>query len=149
MNVDREIFETINRRTDKTWPTTWFAPRLTGKGAFRDVYSVMNSWGANHGAISYGHIGADLVTLASCSAFRSACTTSTRPDCSARVHGPRSAWTRKGPITAPVKITDRSTGDQTPSDYETTDKLYDCRVLCWPLPGCRPAEKEYEMGSYG
>ena len=65
VNVDREIFETINRRTDKTWPTTWFAPRLTGKGAFRDVYSVMNSWGANHGAISYGHIGADLVTLAS------------------------------------------------------------------------------------
>ena len=65
VNVDREIFETINDRTDKTWPTTWFAPRLTGKGAFRDVYSVMNNWGANHGAIGYGHIGADLVTLAS------------------------------------------------------------------------------------
>lgn len=65
VNVDREIFEIINRRTDKTWPTTWFAPRLTGQGAFRDVYSVMNNWGANHGAISYGHIGADLITLAS------------------------------------------------------------------------------------
>ena len=65
VNVDPEIFETINLRTDRTWPTTFFAPRLTGKGAFRDVYSVMNAWGANHGAISYGHVGADLVTLAS------------------------------------------------------------------------------------
>ena len=52
-------------RTDPTWPTTWFAPRLTGKGAFKDVYSVMANWGANHGAISYGHIGKDLITLAS------------------------------------------------------------------------------------
>lgn len=65
VNVDPEIFETINKRTDKTWPTTWFAPRLTGQGPFRDVYSVMNNWGANHGAISYGHVGADLITLAS------------------------------------------------------------------------------------
>ena len=52
-------------RTNPTWPTTWFVPRLTGSGAFKDVYSVMNNWGANHGAISYGHIGADLITLAS------------------------------------------------------------------------------------
>ena len=52
-------------RTDPAWPTTWFAPNLTGKGPFRDVYSVMNNWGANHGAISYGHIGGDLITLAS------------------------------------------------------------------------------------
>ncbi|HOT64669.1 MAG TPA: L-fucose isomerase [Dysgonamonadaceae bacterium] len=65
VDVDPEIFEIINKRTDKTWPTTWFAPRLTGKGAFKDVYSVMNNWGANHGAISYGHIGQDLITLAS------------------------------------------------------------------------------------
>jgi len=65
VDVDPEIFEIINKRTDKTWPTTWFAPRLTGKGAFKDVYSVMNNWGANHGAISYGHIGKDLITLAS------------------------------------------------------------------------------------
>ncbi len=54
----------IMERTNPTWPTTWFIPRLTGKGAFTDVYSVMNNWGANHGAISYGHIGADLITLA-------------------------------------------------------------------------------------
>ena len=47
-----------------TWPTTWFAPRTTGSGPFRDVYSVMNTWGANHCAVSYGHIGADLITLA-------------------------------------------------------------------------------------
>jgi L-fucose isomerase len=53
------------KRTNPTWPTTWFAPRLTGDGSFKDVYSVMNNWGANHGAISYGHIGADLITLAS------------------------------------------------------------------------------------
>jgi L-fucose isomerase len=65
VDVDPEIFEIINKRTDKTWPTTWFAPRLTGKGAFKDVYSVMNNWGANHGAISYGHIGQDLISLAS------------------------------------------------------------------------------------
>lgn len=55
----------LTDRTNPTWPTTWFAPRLTGKGAFTTVYSVMANWGANHGAISYGHIGADLVTLAS------------------------------------------------------------------------------------
>ncbi|MDP4217957.1 MAG: L-fucose isomerase, partial [Bacteroidota bacterium] len=55
----------LNERTDKTWPTTWFVPRLTGNGPFRDVYSVMSLWGANHGAISYGHIGADLISLAS------------------------------------------------------------------------------------
>ncbi|MDY9917763.1 MAG: L-fucose isomerase [Proteiniphilum sp.] len=65
VDLDPEVHDIINRRTDKTWPTTWFAPRLTGKGSFKDVYSVMNNWGANHGAISYGHIGQDLITLAS------------------------------------------------------------------------------------
>ena len=55
----------LDKRTDPTWPTTWFVPRLTGQGAFRDVYGVMAAWGANHGAFSYGHIGADLITLAS------------------------------------------------------------------------------------
>ena len=64
-DVDPEIFEVLNKRTDHTWPTTWFVPRLCDKPAFKDVYSVMNNWGANHGAISYGHIGADLITLAS------------------------------------------------------------------------------------
>lgn len=65
VELNEKPFETINKRTDRTWPSTFFAPRLTGKGSFCDVYSVMNSWGANHGAISYGHIGADLITLAS------------------------------------------------------------------------------------
>ena len=65
VDIDPEVHRILNERTDKTWPTTWFAPRLTGEGAFKDVYSVMNNWGANHGAISYGHIGADLITLAS------------------------------------------------------------------------------------
>lgn len=60
-----EVFDVINRRTDKTWPSTFFVPRTTGQGRFKDVYSVMNYWGANHGAISYGHIGADLIALAS------------------------------------------------------------------------------------
>lgn len=59
------VFNTIDKRTDKTWPSTFFVPRVTGKGRFKDVYSVMNYWGSNHGAISYGHIGADLISLAS------------------------------------------------------------------------------------
>ncbi|MBN2152812.1 MAG: L-fucose isomerase [Candidatus Lokiarchaeota archaeon] len=60
-----DVAEKLSERTNPTWPTTWFAPALTGKAAFRDVYSVMNAWGANHGAFSFGHIGADLITLAS------------------------------------------------------------------------------------
>ena len=60
-----KVHDALDQRTNPTWPTTWFAPRLTGHGAFADVYSVMNNWGANHGAISYGHIGSDLITLAS------------------------------------------------------------------------------------
>ncbi len=60
-----EIHNVIDKRTDPTWPTTWFCPRLTGKGAFTDVYSVMANWGANHGVTVYGHVGADLITLAS------------------------------------------------------------------------------------
>ena len=65
VEIDSDIHEALNLRTDKTWPTTWFVPRLCDKPAFKDVYSVMNNWGANHGAISYGHIGKDLITLAS------------------------------------------------------------------------------------
>ncbi len=60
-----EIHNTIDKRTDFTWPTTWFAPRLTGEGAFKDVYTVMARWGANHGVTVYGHVGADLITMAS------------------------------------------------------------------------------------
>jgi len=63
--LDPEIHHIIDMRTDRTWPTTWFVPRLTGKGAFKDVYSVMANWGANHGASVYGHVGKDLITLAS------------------------------------------------------------------------------------
>ncbi|MBF6597641.1 MAG: L-fucose isomerase [Fermentimonas sp.] len=63
--LPNEVFKLIDGRTDKIWPSTFFVPRLTGNGRFKDVYSVMNYWGANHGAISYGHIGADLITLAS------------------------------------------------------------------------------------
>ena len=65
VNLPDEIHNTIDVRTDRTWPTTWFAPKLTGKGAFKDVYSVMANWGANHGVTVYGHVGAELITLAS------------------------------------------------------------------------------------
>ena len=60
-----EVSDKLWKRTDYTWPCTWFAPRLTGKGAFKSAYDVMNNWGANHGAISHGHIGADIITLCS------------------------------------------------------------------------------------
>lgn len=60
-----EVHHILDERTDRTWPTTWFVPNLTGEGAFKDVYSVMANWGSNHGAISYGHIGGELITLAS------------------------------------------------------------------------------------
>ena len=64
-NLPDDIHTPIDLRTDRTWPTTWFVPRLTGEGAFRDVYTVMANWGANHGVTVYGHVGADLITLAS------------------------------------------------------------------------------------
>ena len=60
-----EVSDKLWARTDYTWPCTWFAPRLTGEGAFKSAYDVMNNWGANHGSITYGHIGADLITLCS------------------------------------------------------------------------------------
>ena len=63
VDLPDEVHAVLDMRTDPTWPTTWFAPNVTGSGPFRDVYTVMNSWGANHGAISYGHIGPDLITL--------------------------------------------------------------------------------------
>ena len=66
VDLEPDVFDIINKRTDKTWPSTWFTPRLDAtKDAFKDVYSMMNNWGANHGAIAYGHIGADIITLAS------------------------------------------------------------------------------------
>lgn len=65
VNLPDAVSDKLWKRTDYTWPCTWFTPRLTGKGAFASAYDVMNNWGANHGAISYGHIGADLITLCS------------------------------------------------------------------------------------
>ncbi|PUZ23006.1 L-fucose isomerase [Chitinophaga parva] len=64
VDLPDHVHRTLDERTDRTWPTTWFVPRLTGQGAFRDVYTVMANWGANHGAISYGHVGHELITLA-------------------------------------------------------------------------------------
>lgn len=65
VSLPDEVSDKLWKRTDYTWPCTWFAPRTTGEGAFKTAYDVMNNWGANHGAISYGHIGADLITLCS------------------------------------------------------------------------------------
>ncbi|EPB8165968.1 L-fucose isomerase [Clostridium perfringens] len=65
VKIPDEVSDKLWKRTDYTWPCTWFAPRLTGKGAFKSAYDVMNNWGANHGAISHGHIGADIITLCS------------------------------------------------------------------------------------
>ena len=65
VDLPANVHKTLDERTNPTWPTTWFAPNVTGQGAFRDVYTVMNNWSANHGSISYGHIGADLISLAS------------------------------------------------------------------------------------
>ncbi len=65
VDLPDDVHEILDERTNPTWPTTWFVPHVTGEGPFRDVYTVMSNWGANHGAISYGHIGADLISLAS------------------------------------------------------------------------------------
>ena len=67
LNLPDEVTDVLWKRTDYTWPCTWFAPRCDGKDGspFKTAYDVMNNWGANHGAISYGHIGADLITLCS------------------------------------------------------------------------------------
>ena len=65
VDIPKDVHETINRRTDPIWPTTWFVPNLTDEGAFRDVYSVMNNWGSNHGVLNYGHVGDAFITLAS------------------------------------------------------------------------------------
>ncbi len=65
VNLPEEVSDVLWKRTDYTWPCTWFAPRTAGEGAFKTAYEVMNNWGANHGAISYGHVGADLISLCS------------------------------------------------------------------------------------
>lgn len=65
VTLPAKVNKTLDERTNPTWPTTWFSPRLTGTGPFNDVYSVMANWGANHGAFSFGHVGADLITMAS------------------------------------------------------------------------------------
>ena len=65
VKLPQEMHAKLDQRTDPTWPTEWFVPELTGEGAFRDVYSVMANWGANHGVTVYGHVGAELITLCS------------------------------------------------------------------------------------
>ena len=90
--VPEKVFDIINKRTDQTWPTTWFVPRIDGKeGPFKDVYSVMANWGANHGSLGYGHFGADMITL--CSMLRIPVCMHNVPD--EQVYRP-SAWSMMG-----------------------------------------------------
>ena len=78
VHLPDEVSDVIWKRTDYTWPCTWFTPRITGEGPFKSAYDLMNTWGANHGAISYGHIGADLITM--CSMLRIPVTLHNVPD---------------------------------------------------------------------
>lgn len=91
INLPDEVTHKLDERTDPTWPTHWFVPRVTGSGPFTDVYSVMNNWGANHGALTYGHVGAELITLASM--LRIPVTMHNVPE--AEIYRP-SAWTMFG-----------------------------------------------------
>lgn len=93
VDLPEDVHAVLDERTNPSWPTTWFVPALTGEGPFVDAYSVMNAWGANHGAISYGHIGADLITLASI--LRIPVDMHNVP--AARVYRP-AAWTRFGAL---------------------------------------------------
>ena len=79
MELPKDVHDILNKRTNSTWPTTWFAPRLTGKGPFTDVYSVMANWGANHGVLTIGHVGADFILSPPCCVSRYVCTTLKRP----------------------------------------------------------------------
>ena len=109
----KEIHDQLDKRTDPGWPTTWFVPNLTGEGAFKDVYSVMANWGANHGAFNYGHIGADLITMAVDAADSGLhAQRAGRSDFPPERHGPRSAWTKRAPITAPAPTSGRFTGNR-------------------------------------
>ncbi len=65
VDIPEAVHDVLNKRTDPAWPTTWFVPNVTGQGAFRSVYAVMNNWGSNHGVLSYGHVGDSFITLAS------------------------------------------------------------------------------------
>jgi L-fucose isomerase len=110
VDLPEKVHDALDQRTNPTWPTTWFAPKLTGHGAFRDVYSVMNNWGANHGAISYGHIGADLISLAAMLRIPVYMHNVAAKIFSVRAVGRRSArnvW--RVPISEPAPISARST----------------------------------------
>ena len=104
VELPKDVHDILNKRTNSTWPTTWFAPRLTGKGPFTDVYSVMANWGANHGVLTIGHVGADFITLASMLRI---------PVCMHNVEEtkvyrpsawPRTAWILKARITALARL---------------------------------------------
>ena len=105
LNLPDEVSDKLWKRTDYTWPCTWFAPRCTGKGAFKTAYDVMNNWGANHGAISYGHVGADLITMASMLRIPVACTMYRKKISSDQQLGTHLVWTKKVLITELVQHT--------------------------------------------
>ncbi|XNM60169.1 hypothetical protein ACLK1T_19040 [Escherichia coli] len=113
VELPKDVHDILNKRTDSTWPTTWFAPRLTGKGPFTDVYSVMANWGANHGVLTIGHVGADLSLSPPCCVSRYVCTTLKRPKCIVLLPGLRTAWILKARITALARTTVRCTSVNT------------------------------------
>ncbi len=135
------VHEILDERTDPTWPTTWFVPRTTGSGPFRDVYTVMNNWGANHGAIGYGHIGADLISLCLDAAHpglhaqraRGADLPPQRLDaCSA----PTSPW---APTSAPAPTSGRCTADPQPHSCCHFQEVSDPKVGAHLLEVVSPA----------
>ena len=106
VELPEEIHTVLDKRTDPTWPTTWFVPRLGANEAFKDVYNVMANWGANHGAISYGHIGADLITLASILRIPVNMHNVPEEKYSGQVHGQLLVPIKKEPTTGLVATTD-------------------------------------------
>ncbi len=112
VELPEDVSDTLWKRTDYTWPCTWFVPRCDWqRGAFKSAYDVMNNWGANHGAISYGHIGADLITM--CSMLRiPVCMHNVSED---QIFRPAawtlSVWIKKALITVHARITDHYTNN--------------------------------------
>ena len=125
-----EVSDKLWKRTDYTWPCTWFAPRCDGKeGPFKTAYDVMNNWGANHGAISYGHIGADLITM--CSMLRIPVSMHNVPEkiFIVRQHGMHSEWTKKVQISALARTTDLCTNNETGFSQKCHDISKDLEII--------------------
>ena len=87
VDLPRDITDPIEKRTDRAWPSTFFAPRVSGDGNVKDVYSIMANWGANHCALVSGHIGTEALALASALKFQFHCITSKKKGYLDRTYG--------------------------------------------------------------